>query len=277
MATPQGTVVDDLLVYRLEQDRYMLVVNAGNIEKDLAWIVAHNKFSAVVEDISAKTALISVQGPRAIEILQPLVDQNLSAVSYYHFVRGAVTGIDAILSRTGYTGEDGYEIYAAAEHAAAVWDHVLEAGRPTGLLPAGLGARNTLRLEAKMLLYGNDMDETTTLLEAGLGWIVKLEKGEFVGRDALEHQKREGVRSALTGFQMIGREIAREGYPVFFEGAEAGRVTSGSPSITLKKNIGLAYLPADCRKVGTRFEVGVRGRRAEAEVVSTPFYKRRES
>jgi aminomethyltransferase len=275
LPTPEGTVVDDLLVYQLEPDRYLLVVNAGNIEKDFAWINGQNRFDATVEDISRQTALLSLQGPLSVDILQPLVNCDLSSVSYYHFVRGAVIGLDAILSRTGYTGEDGFEIYVSAERAADVWNAILERGRPRGVLPAGLGARNTLRLEAKMLLYGSDMDETTTLLEAGLGWITKIEKGPFVGRDALERQKHEGVRRALTGFQMTGREIAREGYPVFVDGKEAGRVTSGSPSITLGKNIGLAYLPADCRKVGATFEVGIRGRRAQAEVVATPFYKRR--
>jgi aminomethyltransferase len=204
-----------------------------------------------------------------------LASRELSGVPYYHFARGAVAGAEAILSRTGYTGEDGFEIYISSEHAAAVWNTIFDRGRPLGALPAGLGARNTLRLEAGMLLYGNDMDETTTLLEAGLGWITKFEKGPFIGRDALERQKGAGVQRALSGFQMAGREIARDGYPVFVDGREAGRVASGSPSITLGKNIGLAYLPADCRKVGATFEIGIRGRRAQAEVVRTPFYKRR--
>ncbi|HEX5000339.1 MAG TPA: glycine cleavage system aminomethyltransferase GcvT [Terriglobia bacterium] len=275
LPTPEGGVVDDLLVYCLAPGRYMLVVNAGNIEKDFAWITRHNRFNAEVEDISDRTSLVSLQGPRSLDILQPLADQPLAPVGYYHFVSGVVAGVKALISRTGYTGEDGFELYVPSESAETVWNGLLESGGPFGLLPAGLGARNTLRLEAKMLLYGADMDETTSLLEAGLGWIVRLEKGPFVGRDALERQKLEGPPRALVGFEMLGREIARDGYPVFIAGREVGRVTSGSPSITLKKNIGLAYVPAEYRKIGTRFEVGLRGRRAEAEIVSTPFYKRR--
>jgi aminomethyltransferase len=268
-------VVDDLLVYRLEPDRYMLVVNAGNIEKDFAWIARHNTFDATVKDISAETALIALQGPRAIEILQPLAGRDLSSVPYYHFAPGTGCGCgrNSFSNRVYRRGR--LRDLRSAEHAEAIWNRILDAGRAHGLLPAGLGARNTLRLEAKMLLYGNDMDETTTLLEAGLGWITQFDKGSFVGRDALEEQRRNGVQRVLVGFQMAGREIARQGYPVFVSGQEAGRVTSGSPSITLQKNIGLAYLPADCRKVGTTFEVGVRGRRVQAEIVATPFYKRR--
>ena len=193
----------------------------------------------------------------------------------YHFARRQIVDADVIVSRTGYTGEDGFEIYLTAEHSESVWNAISEAGTPLGLLPAGLGARNTLRLEAKLLLYGSDMDGTTTLLEAGLGWIVKLDKGEFIGRDALLRQKQEGVKRKLAGFEMLGREIAREHYPVVIDGQTVGHVTSGSPSITLKKNIGLAYLPVEYASIGTRFSVSVRDRLCDAQVVETPFYKRR--
>ena len=204
-----------------------------------------------------------------------MTDLRLNEIGYYHFGEAKVRGVDAIVSRTGYTGEDGFEIYFSPEHSASVWNAILEAGGPLGLLPAGLGARNTLRLEAKMLLYGNDMDGTTSLLEAGLGWIVKFDKGEFIGRDALLKQKQQGVKRRLVGFEMHGRDIARDHYPVLINGVEVGHVTSGSPSITLKKNIGLAYLPAEHASIGTTFQVSVRGRMCDAEVVRTPFYKRR--
>jgi glycine cleavage system T protein (aminomethyltransferase) len=275
LAYPHGTFVDDLLVYRHNAEHFMLVVNAANIAKDFEWITSHNRLDATVDDISDDTTLIAVQGPRSVEILQPLTDVQLQDVRYYHFARGKVLNVDAIVSRTGYTGEDGFELYFPARHAELVWNGILEAGTPLGLVPAGLGARNTLRLEARMLLYGHDMDGTTTLLEAGLGSVIKFEKEEFMGRDALLKQKQEGVKRRLVGFEMLGREIARDHYPVFIDGREAGHVTSGSPSITLKKNIGLAYLPADRAAIGTTFQVMVRSKLSEAKVVRTPFYKRR--
>jgi aminomethyltransferase len=276
MAYPHGTIVDDLLVYRHSSERFMLVVNAANTSKDLEWINSHNRFDATVENLSDATTLLSLQGPKAADILQPLVNIPLSDIAYYHFARGTVADVDAIVSRTGYTGEDGFELYFAVEKSEPVWQTILEAGTPLGLLPAGLGARNTLRLEARMLLYGNDIDGTTTLLEAGLGWIVKFEKGEFIGSEALRKQKHEGVRRRLVGFEMLGKDIARDHYPVFVHGREMGHVTSGSPSITLKKNIGLAYLPSENASIGTTFHVSVRGKLSEAKVVRTPFYKREE-
>ena len=275
LAYPPGTVVDDLLVYRHNARHFMLVVNASNTSKDFEWMTSHNRFDADVGNISDNVTLLALQGPRALEILQSLTAVRLNEIGYYHFGEGKVLGADAIVSRTGYTGEDGFEIYFSPEHSESVWNGILEAGGPLGLLPAGLGARNTLRLEAKRLLYGNDMDGTTSLLEAGLGWIVKFDKGEFIGRDALLEQKQKGVKRRLAGFEMHGRDIARDHYPVFVNGSEAGHVTSGSPSITLKKNIGLAYLPAEHASIGTTFQVSVRGRMCEAEVVRTPFYKRR--
>ena len=274
MAYPHGTVVDDLLIYRQRADHFMLVVNAANIRKDFEWIASHNRYDATIDDISDDLTLLALQGPKAIEILQTLTNVRLSEIEYYHFVAGKVLDVDAILSRTGYTGEDGFELYFSQKHSEPVWNGILQAGSPYGLLPAGLGARNTLRLEARMLLYGNDMDGTTTLLEAGLGSIVKFEKEEFIGRDALLKQKQEGVKRRLVGFEMVGREIARDHYPVFVEGQEAGHVTSGAPSITLKKNIGLAYLPAERAAIGIRFHVLVRSKMSEAKAVRTPFYKR---
>ncbi len=273
---PHGTVVDDLLIYRHNAEHFMVVVNAANIAKDFEWITSHNRSDAAVENVSDEITLLSVQGPRAAEILQSLTQVPLADIKYYHFARGKVFNVDTIISRTGYTGEDGFELYFSARDAELVWNGILGAGTPLGLLPAGLGARNTLRLEARMLLYGNDMDGTTTILEAGLGAIVKFEKEDFIGRDALLKQKQEGVKRRLVGFEMLGREIARDHYPVFVEGHEAGHVTSGSPSITLKKNIGLAYLPAERASIGTSFEVMVRNKRAEAKVVKTPFYKRQD-
>jgi len=276
LAYPHGGVVDDVLVYRHNAENFMLVVNAANTAKDLEWINSHNRLDATVENVSDEIALLALQGPKAAAILQPLTNIPLDRLSTYHFARGKVLKQDAIVSRTGYTGEDGFELYFSAEHSEPVWNGILEAGTPLGLLPAGLGARNTLRLEARMLLYGNDIDGTTSLLEAGLGWIVKFEKGEFIGHDALLKQKKEGLRRRLVGFEMLGRDIARDHYPVFIHNREAGHVTSGSPSITLKKNIGLAYLPAENASIGTTFQVSVRSKLSEARIVRTPFYTRSE-
>jgi aminomethyltransferase len=274
MAYPSGTVVDDLLVYRRGPEDFLLVVNAGNIQKDFDWIQSQNKFDATLKNISDEVTLLAVQGPNSTRVLQSLTRIRLSEIAYYHFAQDAVLGAEAIVSRTGYTGEDGFEIYFSPEHSERIWNSILEAGQPHGLIPVGLGARNTLRLEARLLLYGNDMDDTTTLLEAGLGWIVKTDKADFVGRDALLRQKQEGVKRKLVGFEMLGREIAREHYPAFVDGHEAGHVTSGSPSITLSKNIGLAYLPVQHATVGRGFQVSIRNRMCDAVVVKTPFYKR---
>jgi len=274
MAYPHGTVVDDLLVYRHSAEHFLLVVNASNIGKDFEWINSHNRVDATVEDVSEETTLLALQGPQAIHILQPITSVQLRNLDYYHFTRGKIFNVDAIVSRTGYTGEDGFELYFSASESEPVWNGILEAGTAFGLVPAGLGARNTLRLEAKFLLYGNDMDGTTTLLEAGLAWIVNLEKRDFIGRDALLKQKQDGVKRRLVGFEMIGKEIARDHYPVFVHGREAGHVTSGAPSITLKKNIGLAYMPSEQASIGTTFQVSVRSKFSEARIVRTPFYKR---
>lgn len=274
IAYPHGTVVDDLLVYRHNVEHFMLVVNASNISKDFEWVNSHNRSDATVENLSDEITLLALQGPRAAEILTPLTTVALGNLGYYRFIQAKIANVDAIVSRTGYTGEDGFELYFSAAESERVWNEISDRGGPLGMIPAGLGARNTLRLEAKYLLYGNDMDGTTTMLEAGLGWIVSFEKGEFIGREALLKQKQDGVKRRLVGFEMLGKDIARDHYPVFVHGREAGHVTSGTPSITLKKNIGLAYLPAEHASIGTTFHVAVRSKTSEARVVRTPFYKR---
>ena len=274
LTTEEGTVVDDLLVYRESASRYMLVVNAANIETDFEWIQNHNTFIARIENVSNATGLLALQGPYALKTLQVLADISLDSVAPFHFARSHISEIDAMISRTGYTGEDGFELYFAAANAEQLWKSIMSAGKLHGILPAGLGARNTLRLEAGLLLYGNDIDRTTTLLEAGLGWIVKPGKGRFLGSESLAKEKAEGPKRKLVGFEMLGPEIAREHYPVRVDEQEVGHVTSGSPSITLKKNIGLAYLPVDLAAVGETCEVFVRNRACKAQIVSTPFYER---
>jgi aminomethyltransferase len=278
LTTPEGTVIDDLLVYRFAQDRLLLVVNAGTTEKDWDWIKSHHKDEAVeLQNVSADYCQIALQGRDAVEILQPLTDVPLAEIKYYHFREGTVDGVQAIVSRTGYTGEDGFEVYAAAERAEQLWDKILDAGKagtPEGVAPCGLAARNTLRLEAAMALYGHEIDETTTLLEANLGWICKLNKGDFIGRERLARQKEEGVRQKLVGFEMTERGIARDGQEVLVNGERVGRVTSGSPAPFLKKNIGLAYVPVEHANDGQAIEIDVRGRAVSAAIVKTPFYKR---
>ena len=271
-----GAPVDDVIVMRRAADRYLVVVNASNVEKDFRWLKDRQPSGCAVENRSDDYALIALQGPRAEHILQPLTSIALPAVKYYHFAEGTVAGAEATVSRTGYTGEDGFEIFVAPRDAEAVWKTLLDKGKDAGLVPAGLGARDTLRLEAKMCLYGNDMDETTTLVEAGLGWIVSLDeaKGEYPGRALLAEQKKSGAPRKLVGFEMVGRGIARHGYGAFIHDEPAGHVTSGTYAPYLQKNIGLVYLPSAKAAVGAEFQVDVRGRRVAARVVPTPFYKR---
>jgi len=268
--------VDDVILYRRGEGRYLLVVNAGNLQKDWKWLESQRGEGTALRDRSDELALLALQGPRTQEILQGLTSIDLPKVAFYHFAEGEVAGAPAMVARTGYTGEDGFEIFVAPDRAAALWRRLIEVGRASGLVPAGLGARDTLRLEAKMCLYGNDIDETTTLVEAGLGWIVSLDqaKGDFTGRAALEEQKRTGAPRKLVGFEMTGRGIARHGYPVLLDDAPAGTVASGSFAPFLQKNIGLAYLPTARAVVGAELAVDVRGRPVPARVVPTPFYKR---
>ncbi|MCP3982376.1 MAG: glycine cleavage system aminomethyltransferase GcvT [bacterium] len=275
LTTAEGTFVDDLLIYRRDENAFLLVVNAANTAKDVAWVTRHAaEYDVVAEDVSARWAQLALQGPLALEVLAPLVDAELEGLRYYGFVEAEVMGVRSIVSRTGYTGEDGFEIYGPPAHAAGLWDEILRAGSERGVVPVGLGARDSLRLEAKMALYGNDIDETTTVLEADLRWIVKLKKGEFVGRDVLARQAEEGLRRKLVGFEMQGRAIARHGYRALKDGETVGRVTSGTHSPTLKKNIGLAYLPVELGEPGCEFDVEIRGRSEAARVVPTPFYRR---
>jgi aminomethyltransferase len=272
---PAGTFVDDVLVHRFGPEHFFLCVNAANSDKDYEWISGNTKdFDAEVVNTSSRYTQLAIQGPQALAILQPMVDVDLSTIKYYWFTRGQVNGVPAIIARTGYTGEDGFEIYFDPSESERIWNKILELGRPHGLIPCGLAARNTLRLEAKMALYGHEIDETTTVLEADLGWMLKLGKGDFIGREPLVAQKEQGLTRKLVGFEMIERGIGRDGYAALINGQPAGRVTSGSPAPYLKKNIGLAYLPIEQTAIGTRFEIDVRGRHVAAEVVPTPFYKR---
>jgi glycine cleavage system T protein (aminomethyltransferase) len=278
LTTPQGTVIDDLLVYRLAADHLLLVVNAGTTDKDWEWIKSHHAGEAVeLKNVSADYCQLALQGPDAVAILRKLTDLPLSDIKYYHFTTGTVDSIDSIVSRTGYTGEDGFEIYAAPEHAEKLWSKLLDAGNfgsADGVLPCGLAARNTLRLEAGMALYGHEIDETTTLFEANLGWICKLDKGEFIGREPLAQQKAAGVKRKLVGFEVTDRGIARDGQDVVIDAECVGKVTSGSPAPYLKKNIGFAYIPVGYANVGQEICIDVRGRLVCAQVVKTPFYKR---
>jgi aminomethyltransferase len=271
-----GAPADDVILYRRGEGRYLMVVNASNREKDWKWLEANRPAEVSLRDQSEDYALVALQGPRAQEILQRLTSLDLTALAYYHFVEGPVGEAQAMVARTGYTGEDGFEIFVAPTEAEGLWRRLLETGGGQGLLPAGLGARDTLRLEAKMCLYGNDLDETTTLVEAGLGWIVSLDpaKGDFIGRPVLEEQKKKGAPRRLVGFEMTGRGIARHGYPVRLSDEVVGEVTSGSYAPFLQKSIGLVYLPASRSAVGTEIVVDVRGRPVPARVVTTPFYKR---
>jgi len=278
LTTPEGTVIDDLLVYRFAADHLLLVVNAGTTDKDWDWIKSHHDGENVeLQNVSADYCQIALQGPDAISILRTLTDLALDEIKYYHFREGAVDGVEAIVSRTGYTGEDGFEVYAAPDQAEQLWNKMLEAGNfgaETGVLPCGLAARNTLRLEAGMCLYGHEIDDTTTLLEANLGWICKLNKGDFTGRERLQKQKEEGLERKLVGFEVTDRGIARDGQEVVIGGQRVGRVTSGSPAPFLKKNIGMAYVPVEFAKEGQTIEIDVRGKLVGAQVVALPFYKR---
>jgi aminomethyltransferase len=277
---PQGTFVDDTLVHKLAEDEYLLVVNAANRAKDAAYLtgLAADRADVEVRDESSGWAQLAVQGPLAQEILEPLADADLAELTYYRFTFAGICGHRAMVARTGYTGEDGFEVYCDPGVAPEIWRTILAEGGDKGLLPAGLGARDTLRFEAGMSLYGNDIDDTTTPLEANLAWIVKFKKGDYIGRDILELQKQEGLTRKLVGFEMVDRGIARHGYPVFLsenDGEAVGHCTSGTRSPTLEKALGLAYLPIDATEQGTEFFVEIRNRRAAARVVPTPFYSRK--
>ena len=278
LLTPDGTFVDDMLVYRVGPNHFMLVVNGANTAKDFAWISEQIKPAGDVAcvDSSSRYALIAVQGPAAREILQPLTGVELADIKYYWFGHGEVANARAIISRTGYTGEDGFEIFVQPAVADRVWQAITESGRAVDLAPCGLGARDTLRLEASMRLYGNDIDESTTVLEADLGWIVGWRKDAFIGREPLVAQKQAGVARKLVGFEMTDRGIARHGYRVVQGDKPVGVVTSGTQTPYLKKAIGMAYVPVELAAPGTEITIDVRGRPSAARVVPMPFYKRKD-
>jgi len=276
LLTPQGTFVDDLLVYRLAASHFLLVVNAGNIPADYAWIAEQIKPAgdAVAVDASSRYALLAIQGPEAQNVLQPLTGVELGTIKYYWFAHGEVANVRATISRTGYTGEDGFEIFVPPQSADKVWLALLESGQAADVIPCGLGARDTLRLEAGMRLHGNDIDETTTAVEADLNWIVGWKKDDFIGAAALREQKASGAKRKIVGFEMLDRGIARHGYDAYVGDVKAGVVTSGTQTPFLKKAIGMAYLPIEQTGVGSEFDVDIRGRRTRARVVPMPFYKR---
>jgi aminomethyltransferase len=269
-----GGFVDDILVHKIADDHFFLCVNASNQDKDFEHIAGHNKFDCTVENAGPRYAQIAVQGPRALDTLQKLTPVQLAPIKYYWFVDGTVSNTTARIARTGYTGEDGFEIYVAPHEAPRIWDDLLAAGEEFGIKPAGLGARNTLRLEAGMALYGHEIHASITPLEANLDWIVKLDKGDFVGRDALVKQKDQGITRKLIGFEMQGRGIGRDGYEIYVDGSNSGWVTSGGPAPSLNKNIGLCYLPANLCEIGRVIQVMVRNQPVEAITVPSPFYKR---
>ncbi len=279
MLYPEGTFVDDVIVHRLGEDDFLLVINAGTREKDINWVRENaTGFDCVVEDLSDAYTQLAIQGPRAIDVMKKLTDANLDGIKNYWFTHGTVCGLkNTLIARTGYTGEDGFEIYVPADVATSekVWNQVMEAGREFAVVPCGLGCRNTLRLESKMALYGHEISDKINVWEAALDRYCKIEKGDFVGRAALEQAKAAGLRRTLVGLEMVDRGIARDEYCCCNEAGEAiGVVTSGSPSPTLGKNIALAYVPPSYSAVGTVLYVEIRGQKCKAQVVGTPFYKR---
>jgi glycine cleavage system T protein (aminomethyltransferase) len=269
-----GGFVDDILVHKIAADHYFLCVNASNQEKDYQHIAGANRFQAMVELASNRYSQLAIQGPRALATLQKLTAGDLTTIGSYHFIDGEIAETPARIARTGYTGEDGFEIYFAPEQSERVWNQILDAGQEFSIRPCGLGARNTLRLEAGMALYGHEIHASITPFEAGLAWIVKLDKGDFVGRAALMHQKQHGVTRKLIGFEMTGRGIGRDDYEVFLDESPSGWVTSGGPAPTLNKNIGMCYLPAGHAKPGQRIQIVIRNQPVEAITVPAPFYKR---
>ena len=272
---PHGTFIDDILVHRFNHDYYFLCANASNTEKDFEWICSQNDFDAKVSNCSDRYTQLALQGPRSVKVLQSLVDFDLGSLKYYWLKTGHIGGVGCLITRTGYTGEDGFEIYIAPEFSEEIWNQLFEIGSSEGLAPVGLGARNTLRLEATMALYGHEISDQVTPWEADLGWILKMDKGDFIGRDSLLKQHASGVSKKLAGFEMLGKGIGRDGYPVFVRGQEVGVVTSGAPSPSMKKNIGLAYLPVAYTRMGTEIEIQVRSQRVQARIVDTPFYQRK--
>jgi len=274
MCNPQGGTIDDLLVYQLEDDQYLLVVNAANTEKDYNWVRSQAPATVTIENVSEVTCQLALQGPAAQGILQKITAINLGDIRYFCFVYGRVEGVQCLISRTGYTGEDGFELYFPAEHAEALWQAILAAGQWEGIKPAGLGARDTLRFEACLALYGHELTEEISPLMAGLGWTVKFNKPAFIGREALLKEKEAGPTHRLVGVEMIDRGIPRQGYPLFKEGRQVGWVTSGTFAPTLGKNLALAYVAVEWAATGGELDVMVRHKLLKARIVPKPFYKR---
>jgi aminomethyltransferase len=269
-----GGFVDDILVHKVADEHYFLCVNASNQDKDYEHIAANNRFDSTIENAGPRYAQLAIQGPLATGVAQKLTDINLAPIKRYHFVDGHFGGASARIARTGYTGEDGWEIYVAPEHAVRLWNEILTAGKSAEILPCGLGARNTLRMESAMPLYGHEIHASITPWEAGLDWIVKLDKGDFLGREALVKQQQQGITRKLAGFEVKGRGIARDGYEIMADGAGSGWVTSGGPAPALNKNIGMCFLPLSLAEPGNAIEISVRGRGVEAVTIPMPFYKR---
>jgi aminomethyltransferase len=271
----QGRILDDLIVYRLEDEKVLVVCNASNRDKIVGHFAKNLSLGTPWNDVSDAWALLALQGPNALAVMKDLgAPQSLLELPYFNVTRATLAGVDLWAARTGYTGEDGFELFCASEDAVTVWRTLLEAGQAHGLQPVGLGARDTLRLEARLMLYGNDITEQTHPLEAGLGWVVKLDAGDFIGREALRGIKAAGLERKLVGFEMTGRGIARHGYPIVAGGKVVGEVTSGSPGPTVGRNIGLGYVPLGLDKAGTALGIEIRGKVVDAVVVRTPFYKR---
>lgn len=269
-----GGMVDDVVVMEEDPERFLIVVNAANIAKDWDWFKSRLKGEASLENASDRIALLAIQGPKSRALVAKLFGVDLSALSYYHFVKFDSPFGGILLSETGYTGEEGFEVFCPVKNVLSLWNHLVEVGKPFGLKPIGFGARDTLRLESRFLLYGHDMTDETTPLEAGLGWTVGWEKDDFIGKQALEDQRKSGIKRRLIGFELAERGIAREGYAVLVNGQKVGKVTSGTFSPTLKKNIGLAYVAVESAQIGQAIEIEIRGESKKAKIVKTPFYKR---
>lgn len=274
MCFENGGIVDDLLIYMLAEQSYMIVVNASNIEKDWEWMKKHCPADVAFENKSDETALLAIQGPKSLETMQKLTSSNLATIPYYHFVQGSIAGIEMTISRTGYTGELGFEIYFNVDHAEKIWNAIFDAGKEFGITPIGLGARDTLRLEMGYCLYGNDIDQTTNPIEANLGWITKFNKGEFVSKSILEKTKTEGPKRKLVGMMLSDKAVPRHGYPLVVNGSQVGVVTSGTFSPSLEKGIAMGYVNVPYTEIGSKISIDVRGKMVEATVAALPFLKK---
>ncbi len=269
-----GGIVDDVVVMEEDSEQFLIVVNAANIEKDFKWFQSHKSGDVVFENASDQIGLLAIQGPLSRKVIKSLFDIDLNQLSYYHFVKFVSPFGELILSETGYTGEEGFEIFCPMENLARLWQRLMQVGKPIGLKPVGFGARDTLRLESRFLLYGHDMTDETTPLEAGLGWTIAWDKSDFIGKGALEEERKRGIKQRLIGFELSDRGIARDGCSVLMNGRQIGKVTSGTFSPTLKKSIGLAYVVVEHTQIGQTIDIEIREKTVKAQIVKTPFYKR---